>query len=288
MYKFIFFIGIMSCLFLPSISFANDNIVEPIPISVSILPQKFIVNSIAGNLVQIEVMVPQNKDPHDYEPSPVQIVQLYRSKMYFEIGMPFEQIFLDKIKKLSKHTKFVSMIENCKPLIIKHHGITIIDPHIWMSPIELKIMCKNTLKALTVLLPQQKEILKNNYENLIKKIEQTDQVLQKKLKPYKDRTFFVFHPAFGYFANAFNLKEDTIEVEGKSPTPREVLEIIEKANELQIKTVFVEPQFSRTSAQTVANAIHANIEMLNPLAENILTNYIQICDKIIKSFSKQK
>jgi zinc transport system substrate-binding protein len=89
----------------------------------------------------------------------------------------------------------------------------------------------------------------------------------------------VFHPAWGYFAHAYGLKQVPIEIEGKDPKPAQLKELIQHARENGIKVVFVQPQFSTKSAELVAREIGGQVAFANPLAEDWMANLRQVADK---------
>ncbi|HSO06429.1 MAG TPA: zinc ABC transporter substrate-binding protein, partial [Pelomicrobium sp.] len=86
--------------------------------------------------------------------------------------------------------------------------------------------------------------------------------------PPQRRKFLVFHPSWAYFARAYGLTELAIEVEGKEPGPRQLAAVIDIARKEGIGVIFIQPQFSRRSAETVAQALSARIATLDPLAED--------------------
>jgi zinc transport system substrate-binding protein len=258
-----------------------------VTVFVTIPPQKNIVQAIAGKYVNIEVMVPPGQEPHDYQPTPKQILALYSAKAYFEIGIPFEKMLVAKLKKTDVKIDFINTCQGTTMLVDYVNGKAIIDPHIWLSPIQLKILCYNTLNALIKLMPQHASYFRSNYGIYVKKLNKVHFELKKILEPFKGRTFFVFHPAFGYFAKDFGLKQEAVEIEGKEPTPKELFNLILKAKRLGVKVVFVEPQFSEKSTQALANAIHGSVIAINPLSESILDNFQVIAQKIKSSFLRQ-
>ena len=104
-----------------------------------------------------------------------------------------------------------------------------------------------------------------------------------KLAPVKGKTFFVFHPAFGYFADAYGLHQQGVEVDGKSPTMKQLEKLIRDAGEHQAKVIFAEPQFSISTAETVAKQIGARVETLDPLGEDYFANMRHIANEIFKA-----
>ena len=103
------------------------------------------------------------------------------------------------------------------------------------------------------------------------------------LAPYRGRSFYVFHPGFGYFADAYGLKEEAVEAGGQSPTPKQLRALIEKARAEGVKTVFVQPEFDPQSAQVVADAIGGQVVPINGLGKNVIADIEDIAAKIEKA-----
>jgi len=80
---------------------------EKLPVSVSILPQKYFVQKIGGDLVEVSVLVEPGASPETYEPKPKQMVTLAKAKIYFAIGVPFEKKWLPKIVSLNPNMLLV-------------------------------------------------------------------------------------------------------------------------------------------------------------------------------------
>jgi len=88
--------------------------------------------------------------------------------------------------------------------------------------------------------------------------------------------FIVFHPAWGYFAHAYGLKQVPIEIEGKNPKPAQLKELIQHARHNGVKVVFVQPQFSTQSAEVVAREISGQVAFADPLAEDWMANLREV------------
>ncbi len=261
----------------------------PLKVTVSIPPQAWLVEQLGGSLVNVNTMVPAGKDPHDYAPTPQQVIGLAQSRLYFTVGMPFEKRLVTKIKGNSK-CQFIDMTTGIKYRKMKgegeehhhhadhhekaehhhhHHGENGLDPHVWMSPVNLAIMAENAYKALKVVLPGDKAVLDKNYKKLSTELENLNKFVAATLKPFKGRTIFVYHPAFGYFTDLYGMEQEAIEVEGKNPTPKQLMALISEAKKDKVKMIFVQPQFNTDSARTVAKAIGGHVMSVNVLEENI-------------------
>jgi len=302
----------------PEKSAANKKKTEKVRVFVSILPQKFIVEKIGGVQVEANVLVPPGKDPHTYEPSPKQLIELGCSRIYFKSGMPFENVLIEKIKGISRSLDVFDMGEGIqKATLEKHiannkepadnhihepgkcnhggihgdehsHGADELDPHIWLSLPLVKKMAENTCAVLKKLKPESTVYFEDNLKLFCAEADALDRRLETALLSSKGGIFLVFHPAFGYFAERYGLRQYCVEIEGKSPTPKELEELIKTARRNNVKIVFFQPQFDSKYAESVAKAIDGSAMQLNDLAEDIFSNLKHIADILDKKHSSRK
>ena len=265
---------------------------------VSILPQKYFVEQISGDLLNVQVMVKPGHSPATYEPLPQQIAALQKTDIYFRIGVPFEDVWIEKISKSNAQMKIVDTRKNIQLQEMEdfhdiiseeeghhheekhdHHY----DPHIWLSPKLVKIQAKTILQSLIKQYPEHKAKFENNYAKFDKDLTQLQVYLRTSLKPVQDKKFLVFHPVWGYFSEEYQLHQIPIEIEGKTPTPRELSEIIDLVKRENIKIIFVQKQFSTKEAETIAKEINGKVISIDPLAENYIENLRSIGDTFSQS-----
>ncbi|RPJ21443.1 MAG: cation ABC transporter substrate-binding protein [Desulfobacteraceae bacterium] len=263
---------------------------EPIPVFVSVPPQKYFVEKIGGSCVQVSVMVPPGANPHIYEPRPGQMTALSKSRIYFAIGVTFETVWLPKFAKLNPQMRVVHTDQGIDKMAMaahhheeergakknqagkKHahgddaHGA--LDPHVWVSPPEVKIIARNILEALLEIDPANHSSYKSNHDAFITEIEKLDQDLKEIFKDKKGLKFMVYHPAWGYLARTYGLEQVPVEVEGKEPKPEQLKALIEESRKQGIRVIFVQPQFSTKSAQTLAKAIGGEVVFADNLRED--------------------
>lgn len=258
-------------------------------IAVSIVPQKYLVESIADTLVDVVVMVPPGASPATWEATPAQMQSLADALVYFRIGhIGFEKAWIAKIRELNPDIPMVDLSVDIQLLGIDYqhgdHSHTGIDPHIWMSPKNMETMARVVYGELQKLFPEQKDYLKGNYEKLMREIKETDAYAKRTMAPYKGKTFMIFHPALGYFANDYGLVQESIEYEGKEPSPAHMKEIIDIANNKDIRLIFVQQEFDKRNAQIVAEQIGGQIISINPLSENWPNEIKSICNNLVKNY----
>jgi len=282
---------------------ASASAAEKLSVFVSIAPQKFFVQQIGKDMVDVNIMVKPGASPATYEPKPRQMAGLSKADLYFSIGVPFENAWLKKIAAANPHMKVVHTDDGIEKIAMaehhhdekEHHGKeehhdaeehhdgddhdhTGLDPHIWTAPALVKTQAKTILKTLQQAAPQYKNEFQANYNSFAARIDAL-QELKNILAGTSGMQFMVFHPSWGYFAKAYDLTQVPIEIEGKNPKPAQLKELIKHAKEDGIKVIFVQPQFSTKSAKLVASEIGGQVAYADPLAEDWMNNLRMIAQK---------
>ncbi|MCF6249343.1 MAG: zinc ABC transporter substrate-binding protein [Desulfobacula sp.] len=260
---------------------------EKLPVFVSIIPQKYFVQQIGKDLVDVQVMVQPGASPAIYEPKPRQMAALSKAKLYFSIGVPFEATWLKKITAANPQLVVIHTDHDIKkiPMNSHHdngdedHGKKGLDPHIWLSPNLVKIQAASILNALKKTDPLHTTQYETNHALLIKKITDLNHKLQQIFKGKNQHRFMVFHPSWGYFANTYNLIQIPIEIEGRSPKPAQLKDLIKKARKNKVRVIFVQPQFSSKNARVIAKEIKGRIIFADPLAADWMDNMQKVAEK---------
>jgi zinc transport system substrate-binding protein len=269
---------------------------DTISIYVSILPQVYFVEKIGGERVKVRELVPAGREPHVFEPGPKQMTELSKTDMYFTIGLPFEKILLPKIRTSFTNLQIVHTEKGITYRQMKHDHVShdddtdhedeaetgSVDPHIWLGISEVKIQLKNILSALIAFDPHGKAYYESNYALFIQEIDLLYARLKKTLEPLKEKRFFVYHPAFGYFADEFGLEQFPIEIEGKEPGARQLTRIIDMVKKEKVKVIFVQQQFSRRNATIIAEHTGCVVIPIDPLKKEWLENMEEIAAKLEK------
>lgn len=331
-----------------------------VQVAVSILPQKYFIQRIAGDLAEVTVMVPPGADPHTYEPKPSQMRGLASARLYMTIGVPFEKAWLDRITsaggkdmtlvRLEKGIDLLPQDEHfldedhdhegehghghdadhkdadkhghkdghkdghdaAKPAEAKHdakhdadhdadhhhdgeaaeghhhHDHEGGDPHIWLSPALVKMMAGSIKAALVKADPAHAAVYRANHDAFVRELDELDLRINDLFQnvPENRRRFMVFHPAWSYFAHNYNLREVAIEVEGREPGPRQLTRIVEFAKKEKIEAIFVQPQFSRRGAETIARNVGATLIEADPLAEDWAANIRRVAEAMAKTLTQ--
>lgn len=262
-------------------SFSHFIYGKPI-ILVSIPPQYEFVNRIAGNKVNIHILLKEGNSPHTYEVTPTDIMKIGKCQLWFTIGVDFEKALLPKVKSIYPDLKIVDTTKNVKYRNFtkeehsedEHHSEENLnlDPHIWLGFDQVKTVLYNMLQALETMLPEEKEFFRQNYKDYVNEIDESFSLLSNKLKELKGKTIYVYHPAFGYFLDSFGIKQKAFEIAGREPSQKQLVNLIKEMKKDNVKFLFVQKQFSKNSAIKIANATGATVVEIDPLAKDWLDN----------------
>ncbi|MBA7538439.1 High-affinity zinc uptake system protein ZnuA [subsurface metagenome] len=148
------------------------------------------------------------------------------------------------------------------------------------------IIAANIHNALAEADPGNADEYKMNLGLLLRDLSALDNKINRLLQPLQGRDFFVFHPSFGYFAHDYGLNQVAVEIEGKSPTPRQIEYLIEQAQAAGVKIIFVQPQFDPRSSSVIADSIQGTVISLNPLAYDLIENFEDMAVKIEKALTR--
>ena len=250
-------------------------------LTVSIMPQKYITEQIAGKAYEVNVLVPPGASPATYEPTPRQLEKLSHSPAYFRVGhIGFEKAWTEKIRDASKNMEVFDLSEGLK--LIERNGR--VDPHIWTSPEMVIGMARNIAKALKKIDPENARQFEKNFQTFAKDVHKLQEKMHSMLKPYREKSFLIYHPALAYYSREFDLKQIPIQVQGKEPSASYMQQIIREAKHKNIKAVLIQEQFGQSSAKTIAKEINAEVITINPLAENWPETMLNITQKLVKTF----
>ena len=270
---------------------ANAQTGRQLDVFVSIPPQKYFVQQIGKERVHVRIMVKPGASPAAYEPRPRQMAAISKTQIYFAIGVAFEKTWLGKIAAGNPKLRVVHTDDGIQKIFMAahHHDAEHPpektrqgepDPHIWLSPTLVMTQARSIMNALVEIDPAHRSVYEANTRAFLAELAALDADLRNTFADRQGRQFMVFHPAWGYFAHSYGLKQVPVEIEGKDPKPAQLKALIEHARENQIKAIFVQPQFSAKSAQLVAREIGGRVVVADPLASDWLLNLREVARKL--------
>ena len=236
-----------------------------VTVTVTISPYKYFVDQIAKGKVDVNVMVSNGNNPETYEPYAQQMMELSKSALYLKVGsIGFEQTWMKKLQDNAPDMKVIDTSVGIKPA--KTPGGNI-DPHVWMSCSNARIIASNILKALCELEPKNKAFFEKNYQSLLSIIDKRDSTIRESFKKDPDlvRKFVIYHPILTYFARDYQLEQLAIEEEGREPSAAQLKSLIERARKEKIKFCLIQAEFANRNTTTFINESHTKPMDINPL-----------------------
>ncbi len=245
-------------------------------ISVTILPEQYFIEQLAGSSLEVLVMVPPGASPATYEPTVSQLRKLDQSIAYMQMGhLGFELAWMERIRKINRTMKIVDLSEGIDLMEEtysegiqahlhrqQHHGI---DPHTWMSVINARIISGNIYKALLDLFPEDSLALTGRYQAFLLELDSLHATISESLSGLEEKNFMVYHPALTYFARDYNLVQHALETGGKTPSPAQMKRMIDLGRQYQIHHILIQSQFDRWNAEVLAQEIGATVVQFDPL-----------------------
>lgn len=268
---------------------STETVAKPdhLKIQTSFYPMYEFTRQVAGDLADVELLIPGGVEPHDWEPTPQDIQKIEESDVLVYNGAGMEG-WVDQVKTAIDSSKLV--------IVEASHGLDLIegteedhdhvtgdhsheddhehahdhgglDPHVWLAPSFAAREVRNIESALVKAAPDHKDEFKKNADAYISKLNQLDQEFKQVLEKAKRKDFITQHAAFGYLAKQYGLTQ--VPIAGLSPdqepSAEQMTEIIKFAKEHKVKTIFFETLVSSKVADAIASEIGAKTAVLNPI-----------------------
>lgn len=262
----------------PAILWAGE---DRITVAVSLQPYATLVKMLGGDRVNVVTLLPPGADPHNFEPKPAVIKAFSVAQVYFTDGSGLDKTWMPRFLGANKNVQVIDVSKGIEWMKLEHeehgahgHHHEDMDPHIWTSPTRMRFLAQNIFQELKKLDP--KYVI--DYVNRASMVQDELALVERQLNeavismPKDRRSFIVFHPTYGYLAKDFKLKQYTIEVNGKEPKPRDLANLVKVGRKNGVKTVFVQPQFSKRAAETIAKELGAVVVETDPLSADFIGN----------------
>ncbi len=270
---------------------------------VPVAPYQTVFQRLAGDLLDIRVIVGPEEDPHSYTPTPQQVAQMAKSNLLCSGELGFEGNYfvvagdgvsgpkelnllagLDLLEGICDHPSHKTETTEDDH---DHSHEDLNDPHVWLSPTTLQVQSTAIAAHLKQLVAKEDRAeIDANLESFVAELGQLDKELQTVLTPHKGTKFYVYHGAFAYFARDYGVEQVAIEIGNRKPTPKQLAEISTQATEDGVEIIFVQPQFDQSSAKALAEAIGGKVAVINPLEADIFSNLRSVAKAIADQAGK--
>jgi zinc transport system substrate-binding protein len=250
-------------------------------VSVSIVPQKYIAERIAGKLFNISVLMPPGSNHETYEPTPKVMKSLAGCSIYFSVGgLDFERTWMPRFTEMYPDMKIVNtsegrhLIESSEHRHGSNNGGA--DPHTWLSPRDVKIQASIIAAAFIKQDPEHKAVFAANLIRFTAQLDSLDSAYTKLFASRKGMKFLIYHPSLGYFARDYDLTQVSLETDGKEPSAAHLARLIEMSEKEKIHTILISREFDSRNAETLASEINGRVMIFDPMAADWMSNMDRI------------
>jgi len=225
----------------------------------SFYPLAFLAEEIGGDKVVVRNITPTGAEPHEYEPSPRDLAEMEQSRVLIVNGLGLEPWYENAKKNIDpKKTDILAVgdgLGNTK------------DPHVWLSPVFMKIMGEKIERAFTKADPKNEKYYTENLQAVQAKLDILNMEYAQGLINCEQKSIVTSHKAFGYLASDYHLVQ--IPIAGLSPdaepSSKQLADIATFAKANKIGYIFFESLASPKLSETIATEIKAKTLVLNPI-----------------------
>lgn len=240
---------------------------QKISVVTTFYPLEEFARQVGGNRVTVRSIVPAGAEPHDYEPTPQDILSAYQADVFLLSGAGVDT-WAEKIRpELEKRGVTVLQMSDFVSLLPGAEKENPFDPHFWLDPVLAQKEVEAIHSVFVLRDTDGREIYDQEKDRYIQELKDLDTRYNSAMTACAVNNIITSHQAFSYMAKRYNF--EVIPVTGISPeiepSPRQVADIVRIMRERKIKYVFFETLLSPKMAETIAQETGAQILVFNPL-----------------------
>ncbi|RCJ21005.1 ABC transporter substrate-binding protein [Nostoc sp. ATCC 43529] len=244
------------------------------------LPIYLFTKAVAGNVADVEILVPPGTEVHEYQATPENVKAIATANVLVKNGLGLEEFLSDTVKNAenSKLTE-IDASKGIKPLneispvektakTEEHHGHEHGkgNPHVWLDPVLAKQQVTNIRDGLIAADPGNKANYQANAAAYIQELETLNSEFQDTLQKTPNCTFVTFHDAFPYLAKRYNLKQvAVVEIPEDQLSPTDVQNAINAVKKYKVKALFSEPGVDNKLLTSLSKDLKLNLRTLDSM-----------------------
>ena len=248
-------------------------------------PVAYLAKRVGGDAVEVRAMLLEGRSPHDYSPGVREIRDAAASRLFFTTGMNFEEKLEKPLRRGGTRIVDVSRGIERIPMEVScghdhdhehhdhDHDAKAGDPHVWLNVDNACRMAENIRDEFCKADPAHAALYGENCRKLIGELRACEAKLKADMAPYRGRRFYVYHPAFGYYAKMLDLRQEAFELDGREVTAARLPEVLRRAKADKVRTVFTQPQFNPASVRVLEKEHGIKVVPADPLREDLLRNF---------------
>lgn len=243
-------------------------------VTVSIEPQRFLLEQIVGDKMQVRSLLTEGANPETYDPTMTHMFNIGNSMGYLKIGnIGFEAAIADKISEANPELPVYNTSEGITLIYGTHshgdHAHESVDPHIWTSVKNARIIAANMLAAMKEIDPRNAAYYQKNFDSLSHRLDSLDEVVTELVAPCRGIAFMVWHPSLSYFARDYDLRQIVIgNADHKETSVAQLRESIDNARAQGAQIFFFQKDFDSRQVAAINSELLADEVDINPLSYN--------------------
>ncbi|MBD2529876.1 zinc ABC transporter substrate-binding protein [Nostoc flagelliforme FACHB-838] len=255
---------------------------EKTKVVTTFLPIYLFTKAVAGNVADVEILVPPGTEVHEYQATPQNVKAIATANVLVKNGLGLEE-FLENIVKNVQNSKLaeINASKGIKPLneispVVKtakeekghshDHAHAQGNPHVWLDPVLAKQQVTNIRDGLIAADPANKTTYEANAATYIKELESLNSEFQQTLQKTPSCTFITFHDAFPYLAQRYNLKQvAVVQIPEDQLSPTDVQNAVSAVKKYNVKALFSEPGVDNKLLTSLSKDLKLTLRTLDSL-----------------------
>jgi ABC-type Zn uptake system ZnuABC Zn-binding protein ZnuA len=278
-------------------------------VAVSIFPLYDLTRRIAGDRLDVRLILPPGRSEHNFDPTPKEIAKLAGAKLAITVGLDMDLWAETTIRAAASDAKIFRVGEKVKTMPIDvepvgeaeaHKGEApdaddkpgAPDPHVWMDPERMIGVIDAIAGELAVVDPAGKDTFAKNAAVLKDSLTKLDAAISARSKSWTKHVIVTFHGSMSYFARRYGITIAAViePLAGKEPTATYITQVLGAIQKTQTAGLFAEPQLDRAPAEMIAREAKIPLGELDPVGgvagrdsyEALLTWNTDQLEKVLK------
>ncbi len=253
---------------------------EKTKIVTTFLPIYLFTKAVAGNVADVEILVPPGTEVHEYQATPENVKAIATANVLVKNGLGLEE-FLENTVKNAENSKLteidaskgIKLLNEISPVVRTteeekdhDHEHAQGNPHVWLDPVLAKQQVTNIRDGLIAANPANKATYEANAVAYIKELESLNSEFQQTLQKTPSCTFITFHDAFSYLAQRYNLKQvAVVQIPEDQLSPTDVQNAVNAVKKFKVKALFSEPGVDNKLLTSLSKDLKLNLRTLDSL-----------------------
>lgn len=264
-------------------------------VAVSIFPIYDLARRVAGDRLEVMLVLPPGQSEHSYDPTPKDIAALDGAKLGIVVGLEMDR-WAANVMKSAGAPPLLAIGEQVPTIPIDvepiseeeahehegkheehddhaehdehgHAGVGTPDPHVWMDPDRMRRAVDAIAARFTELDPAGKDTYAKNAAAVKQSLADLDARLAARRKTWTKSTIVTFHGSMAYFAKRYAIRIAAVvePIAGTEPTPTYLMEVVGAVKRGKAVALFTEPQLAKGPGEAIAKEAGIPLGELDPV-----------------------